>query len=108
MDEYICLQCGRVWTSTVISYRDWKRRKCPRCGKRRTVKRETFDRAVKEFARSLDISPPPHLPTPSAVSATFAFLAEMFPGSSPVMALLDVYRAACQKITKDTGETEIR
>ena len=106
MDEYICLQCGKVWTSTVISYRDWKRRKCPGCGKRRTVKRETFNRAVEEFAKSLESSPPPHLPTPSALSATFAFLVEMFPGSSPVTALLDVYRAACHRIKGRSDEIE--
>lgn len=100
MDEYICLRCGHMWTSAVISYRDWKRRKCPSCGKRRTVKREIFDRAVDEFARSLQLSPPPHPPSPSAVSATFALLKEMFPDSSVVTVLLDVYEAARQKIER--------
>jgi DNA-directed RNA polymerase subunit RPC12/RpoP len=103
MDEYICLRCGHTWASVVISYRDWKRRKCPSCGKRRTVKREIFDRAVDEFARSLQFSTPPHPPTPSAVSATFVLLKEMFPDSSVVTVLLDVYKAACQKIGREAN-----
>ena len=106
MDEYICLQCGKVWTATVTCYRDWKRRKCPACGKRRTVKRETFERAVEEFARSLELSPPPHPPASPAVSATVALLAEMFPDSSAVTVLLDVYKAACGRIAEKSAGVE--
>jgi DNA-directed RNA polymerase subunit RPC12/RpoP len=100
MEEYLCLHCGNVWTSTVVSYRDWKRRKCPNCGKRRTVTRALFERAVDEITKSLQSSPPPYPPTPSAVSATFALLNEMFPDSSTVTVLLDVYKAACRKMAE--------
>jgi len=106
MDEYICLQCGRIWTSTVLFYRDGKRRKCPGCGSRRTVKREVFDHAVEEFARSLRLSPPPYPPIPSAVSATCTLLKEMFPDSSTVTVLLDVYQAACRRIAGESTAAE--
>lgn len=97
MDGYVCLECGKEWRARVASYRDWKRRKCPGCGGRRTVKKALFERAVEEFANSLRLSPPPHPPLPTAVSAVFSLLADTFPGSSPVVVLWDVYRAACQQ-----------
>lgn len=62
------------------------------------MKKDVFDRAVDEFTKSLELSPPPYPPTPSAVSATFALLREMFPDSLVVTVLLDVYEAACQRI----------
>lgn len=102
MDKYICLECGKDWTSTVVSYKDWIRRKCPNCGKRRTVKKAVFERAVGEVTKSLQLSPPPRPPAATAVSATFALLKEMFPDSSAVTTLLDVYNAACQRIGNDT------
>ncbi|MDP2949207.1 MAG: hypothetical protein Q8P22_06690 [Chloroflexota bacterium] len=97
MDEYLCLHCGRAWRATVERYRDWTRRKCPGCGKRRTVKKELFERAVVEFAESLRHSPPPYPPQPSAVSAVFALLADTFPGSSPAATLWDVYQEALRR-----------
>jgi len=92
--------------SSQTAYRDWKRRKCPGCGSRRTVKRQSFDHAVEEFSRSLRLSPPPYPPTPSAVSATFTLLKEMFPDSSPVTVLLDVYQAAVRRTTEEPTATE--
>jgi hypothetical protein len=38
------------------------------------------------------------------VSATFALLKEMFPDSSAVAVLLDVYQVACQKIGREAAE----
>lgn len=94
MDEYLCLHCGRSWTAAVVAYKDWKRRKCAGCGKRRTVKKALFERAVEELAESLRRSPPPYPPQLSAVSAVFTLLADTFPDSSQVKVLWDAYQAA--------------
>lgn len=98
MDTYLCLDCGNTWQARVERYRDWNRRQCPKCRKRTTVKKQLFDRAVAEYARSLELSPPPHRPHGSAVAAVFKLLSDTFPGSSPVKVYQLVDKAARRRI----------
>lgn len=98
MDRYFCLDCGYTWEARVERYRDWNRRQCPKCRKRTTVKKELFDIAVAEYARSLELSPPPHGPHSSAVAAVLKLLIDSFPGSSPVKVYQIVDKAARQRI----------
>lgn len=98
MDTYLCLDCGNTWEARVEKYRDWSRRQCPKCRKRTTVKKGLFDRAVAEYARSLELSPPPHRPRGSAVAAVFKLLSDMFPSSSPVKVYWHIDQAARRSI----------
>lgn len=106
MDEYLCLDCGNTWKARVKKYRDWTRRQCPNCRKRTTVKKDLFDLAVAEYARSLELSPPPHKPHGSAVLAVLKLLSDTFPGSSPVKVYWRIDRAARKRI-KDNKKTDI-
>jgi len=110
MDTYLCLGCGNIWQARVEKYRDWTRRQCPKCRKRTTVKKELFDRAVAEYTRSLEQSPPPHRPQGSAVAAVFKLLRDTFPGSFPVKVFWHVDRAAREavKARKKTADVEAR
>jgi len=103
-NEFICLHCRHVWKARVAEYGDWKRRKCPNCGKRNTVEKDFYDKAVEEFANSLRTSPPPHPPTKPAISATYRLLVKMFPDSSPVKVLLDINKAARKRVRESASK----
>jgi len=98
MDVYLCLDCGNTWEARVERYQDWKRRQCPKCHKRTTVKKELFDNAVAEYAKSLESSPPPRTPHGPAVVAVLSLLRATFPGSSPVKVYWEVDQAARRSI----------
>jgi len=98
MEIYLCLDCSNTWEARVEKYQDWHRRQCPKCRRRTTVKKNLFDRAVAEYAKSLEYSPPPHKPHGSAVTAILKLLVDTFPSSSPVKVFCRVDRAARKSI----------
>ena len=98
MDTYLCLNCNKTWQARVEKHRDWTRRQCSDCRRRTTVKKELFDLAVEQYARSLEMSPPPHKPHGSTVSAVLRLLVDTFPGSWPVKVYWHVDQAARQRI----------
>ena len=69
MEEYFCLKCLQPWSSRVEDYKDWKRRKCPKCGSRETTTKASVDSGIEAVADSLAVSPPPFPPLPSAIIA---------------------------------------
>jgi len=79
MEDYLCLKCLQPWKGRVQGYRDWKRRKCPHCGSRQTVKKDIYDRAVDAVAASLESSPPPLPPLPSSVLFCWDVINETLP-----------------------------
>lgn len=79
MEDYLCLRCFQTWPPRVEQYHDWKRRKCPRCGSRQTVKKSIYDRAVDAVEESLESSPLPLPPLPSTVLLCLDVINETLP-----------------------------
>lgn len=106
MDDYLCLKCFQGWKGRVQEYRDWKRRKCPHCGSRQTVKRNIYDRAVAAVADSLESSPPPLPPLPSAVLACLDVINVVLPdpGLGPRV-FLRIYEEARGKVRGGGSES---
>lgn len=101
MDTYFCLKCFQPWESRVEEYRDWKRRKCPHCGSRQTVKKKVYDRAIDAVAESLESSPFPFPPLPSAVLFCWDVINETLP--DPTLAprvIKRIYEEAKGKLSK--------
>ena len=102
MQNYLCLKCFRPWKARVEDYRDWKRRKCPQCGSRKTVKKSIYDRAVDVIAESLKSSPPPLPPLPSSVLFCWDVINETLP--DPTLAprvIRKIYEEAKKRLLKE-------
>lgn len=101
MQDYFCLKCLRPWKSRVEEYKDWKRRKCPHCGSRQTVRKNIYDRAVDAVAESLESSPPPLPPLPSTVLFCWDVINETLP--DPTLAprvIKKIYEEAKERLGK--------
>lgn len=101
MDEYICLSCFHTWPAKVEEYRDWKRRQCPKCRKRQTVRKRIYDRAVDAVADSLESSPPPLPPLPSTVLACLDVINVILPDPGLAPRVINrIYEDAKDKLTQ--------
>jgi len=101
MEDYFCLKCLQPWKGRVQDYQDWKRRKCPHCGSRQTVKKSIYDRAVDAVTESLESSPPPLPPLPSSVLFCWDVINETLP--DPTLAprvIRKIYEEAKERLRK--------
>ena len=101
MDEYICLNCFHTWLGKVEDYKDWKRRQCPNCRRRQTVKKRVYDRAVDAVTESLESSPPPLPPLLSIVLPCLDVINIILPDPSLAPRVINrIYEEAKTKLTK--------
>lgn len=95
------MKCLQPWKGRAQEYRDWKRRKCPNCGSRQTVRKNIYDRAVDSVAESLESSPPPLPPLPSSVLFCWDVINETLP--DPTLAprvVKKIYEDAKERLGK--------
>lgn len=106
MEKWFCLGCFYSWRPRSEELRDWKRKRCPRCGKYQTIKESIYERAVVAFVESLESSPPPYPPLPSSVLSYLDVISGTLPDPTlPPRVLAKIYRDAKQRLA-DRGKLE--
>jgi hypothetical protein len=99
MENWLCLGCFYSWKPRSEELRDWKRKRCPRCGKYQTVRESIYDHAVDAVAESLASSPPPLPPLPSSVLFCWDVINQTLPDPTlPPRVIKRIYEEAKERL----------